>query len=44
MTENVQRDRGTLPALDFWTWRRLTREGLGDEAAADLMTGVATRR
>lgn len=30
-------------ALDFWTWRRLTREGLEDEAAADLMTAaVAT--
>ena len=24
-------------ALDFWTWQRLTREGLGDEAAADMM-------
>ena len=24
-------------ALDFWTWRRLTQEGLDDEAAADLM-------
>jgi AcrR family transcriptional regulator len=24
-------------ALDFWTWRRLAREGLDDEAAADLM-------
>ena len=24
-------------ALDFWTWRRLVREGLDDEAAADLM-------
>ena len=30
-------------ALDFGTWRRLTREGLEDEAAADLMTAaVAT--
>ena len=30
-------------ALDFWTWRRLTREGLEDEAVADLMTAaVAT--
>ena len=26
-------------AVDFWTWRRLTREGLNDEAAADLMAG-----
>jgi AcrR family transcriptional regulator len=25
-------------ALDFWTWRRLAREGLDDEAAARLMT------
>jgi AcrR family transcriptional regulator len=25
-------------ALDFWTWRRLDREGLDDESAADLMT------
>jgi len=24
-------------ALDFWTWRRLAREGLDDQAAADLM-------
>jgi AcrR family transcriptional regulator len=24
-------------AVDFWTWRRLTREGLGDEAAAGVM-------
>jgi AcrR family transcriptional regulator len=27
-------------ALDFWTWRRLGREGLDDEAAADLMTAA----
>jgi AcrR family transcriptional regulator len=25
-------------ALDFWTWRRLSREGLNDNMAADLMT------
>jgi AcrR family transcriptional regulator len=25
-------------ALDFWTWDRLNREGLDDEAAAELMT------
>lgn len=25
-------------ALDFWTWRRLTREGLSDRSAARLMT------
>ena len=30
-------------ALDFWTWRRLSREGLDDEDAAELMaTAVAT--
>jgi AcrR family transcriptional regulator len=28
-------------ALDFWTWRRLSREGLDDEAAADLMAESA---
>ena len=27
-------------ALDFWTWRRLNREGLSDSAAADLMVGA----
>jgi AcrR family transcriptional regulator len=27
-------------ALDFWTWRRLAREGLDDEAAADLMAAA----
>jgi AcrR family transcriptional regulator len=31
-------------ALDFWTWRRLSCEGLDDEAAADLMAAaVATQ-
>ena len=25
-------------ALDFWTWRRLNREGLDDDTAADLMS------
>jgi len=31
-------------ALDFWTWRRLSGEGLDDEAAADLMAAaIATR-
>ena len=29
-------------ALDFWTWRRLSQEGLDDDAAADLMTVAAT--
>jgi AcrR family transcriptional regulator len=28
-------------ALDFWTWRRLSREGLEDRAAADLMSEAA---
>jgi AcrR family transcriptional regulator len=28
-------------ALDFWTWNRLDREGLDDEAAATLMSGLA---
>ena len=27
-------------ALDFWTWRRLSREGLDDGAAADLMAAA----
>ena len=32
-------------ALDFWTWRRLTCEGLGDEAAAELMAAaIAAQR
>jgi AcrR family transcriptional regulator len=32
-------------ALDFWTWRRLSRQGLDDEAAADLMAAaVASAR
>ena len=30
-------------ALDFWTWQRLDREGLGDAAAAALMAGVVSR-
>jgi AcrR family transcriptional regulator len=81
MAEKIQRDRGTVPALDtlmtqtadarldeltaalaggfrtrgrraerqravirlaldFWTWRRLEREGVDDAAAADLMAGL----
>lgn len=28
-------------ALDFWTWRRLSTEGLDDDAAARLMAGEA---
>jgi AcrR family transcriptional regulator len=27
-------------ALDFWTWRRLSAEGLDDDEAAALMAGV----
>jgi AcrR family transcriptional regulator len=27
-------------AVDFWTWRRLSREGLDDEAAAELMAAA----
>jgi AcrR family transcriptional regulator len=27
-------------SLDFWTWQRLDHEGLDDETAAQLMTGV----
>ena len=30
----------TRLALDFWTWRRLDREGLDDEEAARLMTAA----
>jgi AcrR family transcriptional regulator len=29
-------------ALDFWTWHRLKREGLEDEAAADVMAAAVT--
>ena len=29
-------------ALAFWTWHRLDREGLDDEAAADLMASVVS--
>jgi AcrR family transcriptional regulator len=31
-------------AVDFGTWRRLDREGLGDDAAADLMTEAIAGR
>jgi AcrR family transcriptional regulator len=31
-------------ALDFWTWDRLDREGLDDDAAAALMAGAAAHR
>jgi len=30
-------------ALDFWTWKRLDREGLDDAAAARLMAGTVAR-
>jgi hypothetical protein len=29
-------------ALDFWTWRRLSREGLDEVVAADLMTATVS--
>jgi AcrR family transcriptional regulator len=29
-------------ALEFWTWRRLARDGFDDAAAADLMAAAAT--
>ncbi len=29
-------------ALDFWTWQRLDQQGLDDDAAAGLMTGVVS--
>ena len=35
-----QRDALIRLALDFWTWRRLSREGLDDEAAAELMAAA----
>ena len=31
-------------ALSFWTWERLDREGLDDDAAAELMAGVVSCR
>lgn len=38
----AQRQRALIRlALDFWTWRRLDREGLDDAAAADLMAELA---
>lgn len=30
-------------ALDFWTWRRLDREGLNDAAAAELMAEMVSQ-
>jgi hypothetical protein len=30
-------------ALDFWTWARLTGEGLGDDEAAELMARLVAR-
>jgi hypothetical protein len=29
-------------ALDFWTWRRLVRDGIDDAGAADIMTDAVT--
>jgi AcrR family transcriptional regulator len=35
----AQRQRALIRlALDFWTWRRLNREGLDDDTASDLMS------
>lgn len=31
-------------ALDFWTWRRLDREGLDDPTAATVMTDAVIPR
>jgi AcrR family transcriptional regulator len=37
----AQRTRAVIRlALEFWTWRRLSREGLDDKAAADLMAAA----
>ena len=30
-------------AVDFWTWRRLTHEGLDDEAAAEVMAAAIAK-
>ena len=30
-------------ALDFWTWSRLTGEGLGDDEAAELMAALVAQ-
>ena len=41
---DLERDRAArvramvAVALDFWTWKRLDGQGLGDEATAELMT------
>ena len=35
---SAERQRAVIGlALDFWTWRRLDREGLDDDTAADVM-------
>ena len=36
---SAERQRALIRlALDFWTWRRLNREGFDDNKAAELMT------
>jgi AcrR family transcriptional regulator len=40
LSEGLDRPLVAL-ALDFWTWQRLDREGLDDDAAAELMTRAA---
>jgi AcrR family transcriptional regulator len=39
-----RRDALTRLALDFWTWRRLSSEGLDDRAAAELMAAAIACR
>ncbi|WP_164990333.1 TetR/AcrR family transcriptional regulator [Agromyces albus] len=39
--ESAERRALVRLGLDFWTWRRLAREGLDDDAAAELMTAAA---
>ena len=42
LDQHIKRLRAHIAvALDFWTWRRLAREGLEDQAAAALMTDAA---
>ena len=43
--QRAQRTRALIQlALDFWTWRRLSGEGLDDEGAADLMARAIASR
>jgi AcrR family transcriptional regulator len=39
----AERQRAVIRlALDFWTWSRLTREGLDDETAAETITSLVS--